>query len=55
MQDLLGLGEEARLNRPATVEHNYCWRLRPGQVTPELAAQLLDLTRTYGRTRPDAG
>ncbi len=49
MQDLLGLGEEARLNRPATVEHNYCWRLRPGQVTRELAAQLLDMTRTYGR------
>ena len=29
MQDILGLGEEARMNRPATTEKNWQWRLSP--------------------------
>ena len=33
-QDLLGLGSEARMNRPGTVSGNWRWRLVPGQLSP---------------------
>jgi 4-alpha-glucanotransferase len=49
MQDILGLGEEARMNRPATVQGNWQWRLVPEQLTPTLAAKLLEITEVYGR------
>jgi 4-alpha-glucanotransferase len=39
-QDVLGLGSEARMNRPGEVEGNWSWRLQPGQLTDELAARL---------------
>ena len=50
MQDLLGLGEGARMNRPSSPAGNWEWRLDPGQPTPELANHLADLTEAYGRT-----
>ena len=31
-QDVLGLGEEARMNRPGTVKGNWAWRLEPGDA-----------------------
>ena len=34
VQDILGLGESARMNRPATIKGNWQWRLNPGQLTP---------------------
>ncbi|KAA9133517.1 4-alpha-glucanotransferase [Marinihelvus fidelis] len=40
MQDLLGLGSEARLNRPGTTQDNWRWRMRPGAVTPALVEQV---------------
>lgn len=49
MQDLLGLGEEARMNRPATTTGNWTWRLLPEQMTPSLAKELLELTEVSGR------
>jgi 4-alpha-glucanotransferase len=49
MQDILGLGEEARMNRPGTNHGNWEWQLTMGQLTPELAAQLRAMTETYGR------
>jgi len=49
MQDVLGLGAEARMNRPATLEGNWRWRLRPDQATPELADELGEMARAYGR------
>jgi len=49
MQDVLGLGEEARMNRPARHEGNWEWRLLPEQVTPSLGSSLLEMTETYGR------
>jgi 4-alpha-glucanotransferase len=49
MQDLLGLGEEARMNRPARKDGNWQWRLLPEQLSPELAAGLRRMTETYGR------
>jgi 4-alpha-glucanotransferase len=49
MQDVLGLGAEARMNVPGTPTGNWEWRLRPHSLTPELARRLADMTETYGR------
>ena len=49
MQDILGLGEEARMNRPSTGEGNWEWRLLPGQLTPAVTQRLLEMTKIYGR------
>jgi 4-alpha-glucanotransferase len=49
MQDVLGLGEKARMNFPGKPEGNWGWRLRPGQMTSALARKLADMTRSYGR------
>jgi 4-alpha-glucanotransferase len=49
MQDLLGLGEEARMNQPATIEGNWSWRLLPEQLTPTVTNKLTEMTEIYGR------
>ncbi len=49
IQDLLGLDEQARMNKPSTNRGNWRWRLSSAQLTPEAAATLLHLTETYGR------
>ena len=48
-QDLLGLGDEARLNTPGTRNGNWAWRLRDGQLTAEGAAWLREATEVAGR------
>jgi 4-alpha-glucanotransferase len=49
VQDLLGLGSEARMNRPGTAAGNWRWRLREGQLTEALAARLGGLSALYER------
>lgn len=49
VQDLLGLGAEARMNRPATASGNWKWRLAPGALTGAIADKLKALTEIYGR------
>jgi len=49
LQDILGLGQEARMNRPATGRGNWEWRLLPWQLTEAVAERLRSLTVTYGR------
>jgi 4-alpha-glucanotransferase len=50
MQDVLGLGGEARMNVPGLVdEHNWSWRLEPGALTPELAERLRAATAAARR------
>jgi 4-alpha-glucanotransferase len=49
MQDVLGLGDYARMNRPASANGNWQWRLTPAQLTPEVGALLSELTYVYGR------
>ena len=49
MQDVLGLGSEARMNLPSRAENNWRWRFRPEQLTPGISARLRELNRTYGR------
>jgi 4-alpha-glucanotransferase len=49
MQDWLLLGDEARINTPSTTGKNWVWRMDRGAASPELAAQIRRMTRTYGR------
>ena len=49
LQDVLGLGSEARMNTPATTSGNWAWRYAPGALTPEIASRLRRLAETYGR------
>lgn len=49
MQDILGLGEEAIMNRPGTTLGNWLWRLAPGKLSTALALKLNTLNATYGR------
>ena len=48
-QDLLGLGEEGRINLPSTVGTNWLWRALPGSFTPRLAGKLRREMELYGR------
>lgn len=49
MQDLLGLGSEARINIPSTLGGNWVWRMEKGSFTPKIAKKLRQLTKLYGR------
>ncbi len=49
VQDLLGLGSEARMNRPGTIRGNWTWRLDRGALTAALAARLRAETHAAGR------
>ncbi|HTC88551.1 MAG TPA: 4-alpha-glucanotransferase [Bryobacteraceae bacterium] len=49
MQDLLGLGTEARMNQPATVGGNWRWRYRAGDLKPEFAPRLREMAELYDR------
>ncbi|MGE3707266.1 MAG: 4-alpha-glucanotransferase [Vicinamibacterales bacterium] len=49
VQEVLGLGSEARLNRPGTAADNWRWRLRAGQFAPPLVERLGRLTSVYER------
>ena len=49
-QDLLGLDQTARMNTPSTLgAPNWCWRLKTGALTPDIATRLRGLTELYGR------
>jgi len=49
MQDVLGLGQEAQMNRPSVARGNWEWRLLPSQLTEDIGLRLRSLTETYGR------
>ena len=49
IQDYIGLGTEARINIPGVAEGNWKWRLQSDQITDELAAEIREMTWTYGR------
>jgi 4-alpha-glucanotransferase len=55
LQDLLGLGTEARMNLPNSTQGNWSWRFRKGALTPDLAVRLRELTQLYGRLTSTAG
>ena len=49
MQDILGLGTEARMNTPSTLGGNWTWRMEEGAFSGALARKLAEVTRLYGR------
>jgi 4-alpha-glucanotransferase len=49
LQDVLGLGSEARLNTPSVCEGNFRWRYSPGLLTGALAEKLAALAAVTDR------
>jgi len=49
LQDVLGLGSEARMNQPATLGGNWRWRFRPEMLTARTAQELRALSELYER------
>lgn len=49
LQDLLGLGSEARMNLPGSQGGNWAWRYRPEALSPELTARFRRMTELYDR------
>jgi 4-alpha-glucanotransferase len=50
MQDLFGLGEEGRMNQPGKAGGNWQWRFKKEDLSKELGADLLKMTKLYNRT-----
>jgi 4-alpha-glucanotransferase len=56
LQDVLGLGSEARLNTPGTSGgSNWRWRFVESQLTEEKARALRELSALYGRSSGERG
>lgn len=52
MQDVLGLGSDARMNTPGTEgPHNWSWRVRMEALNDGVAGRLRELNWLYGRLR----
>ena len=49
LQDLLGLGDAARMNYPGRPDGNWSWRFKFEDLTPAMKQKLSNLTQTYGR------
>jgi 4-alpha-glucanotransferase len=52
LQDVLGLGSEARLNTPSVPTGSFRWRYQPGSLTRELAERLASLAEVTDRLPP---
>lgn len=54
LQDLLGLGTQARMNLPNSTTGNWAWRYKTDALTVEVGERLKNLTQIYGRdNKPD--
>jgi 4-alpha-glucanotransferase len=49
LQDVLGLGTEARMNLPNSTSGNWAWRFTAGALNGDLAEKLSELGKLYGR------
>ncbi len=49
LQDVLGLGSDARMNLPGTSTGNWKWRYKQNALTKDLAEQLLTFVHLYDR------
>ena len=52
LQDLLGLGNDARMNQPGRADGNWGWRCTEDMLTGERFRWLQDLTNASGRSQP---
>lgn len=50
MQDVLSLGNEARMNLPGRASGNWCWRLHPDAFSPTILKRLKEVNYLYART-----
>lgn len=53
LQDVLGLGSEARMNLPGRPSGNWRWRSTPDALTESIRERLRELTVLYGRSAPE--
>lgn len=51
LQDLMGLGSEARMNTPGVGAGNWEWRYSEAMITSQMKRSLKQLTEVYGRSR----
>jgi len=49
LQDVLGLGTEARMNTPSRADNNWGWRFRRGALTAEMAKKLASIVEVADR------
>jgi 4-alpha-glucanotransferase len=49
LQDVLGLGSDARMNLPGKISGNWKWRYRPGALSGDLSVRLRLLVTLYDR------
>jgi 4-alpha-glucanotransferase len=54
LQDVLGLGTEARMNLPNSTAGNWAWRFKSGELTEAICDRLRGLTELYGRVGNEA-
>ena len=52
LQDVLGYGSEARMNKPSHPDGNWRWRFQPGVLTPDIAQRLALLAEVTDRMPP---
>lgn len=50
LQDVLGLGTEARMNLPSTLKGNWEWRFTEDMLTSSIKLRLKELTKIYERS-----
>ena len=50
LQDVMGLGSEARMNTPGQTQDNWAWRYTPDQLRTAHLDRLRTLTHAFGRT-----
>jgi 4-alpha-glucanotransferase len=55
LQDVLGLGSEARMNTPGRASGNWSWSMEAGGLTLGLAERLRDACARAGRVAPTRG
>ncbi len=53
MQDVLGFGDDCRMNTPSTSKGNWIWRLAPRFITEDVAKALEEEAKFYNRFPPD--
>ncbi len=53
LQDILGLGNVARMNYPGRMSGNWAWRMAPDAMNRRLSDRLAELSYLFGRARSD--
>ncbi|MBM9538420.1 4-alpha-glucanotransferase [Desulfobulbus alkaliphilus] len=49
LQDVLGFGNDCRINTPGTTENNWLWRCASRFLAEDIATWLREMTETFGR------